>query len=363
MKKESLNEELNRMKKLMNFDICENSHDVLSDNFVKKSRISEQTKQYPETYSVKYKEKASYATGDSDPKAFVGNFIKNVITEINKNPDTKLLFANGALGLVRVFIRTGASNSWGKPMKPDMDNNYKSMVYDDNPQFYTASESDVKDNRDLADKRAQSFWTSFSQKLKDNGVTFSPEMKPKFKSFIVDTGGKTDDKKPPKYKNPGQHVYVNLTFAATKEIEYETYVPTKEDLLTGAYFCDGTNSKGQLRMVTDGCSKFKDRRPSAFEIKYKPNVLGNPEVIPIKRWLFYWSDEGKINKIIRVTFDETGKKAGYGEVVDKKSVPLDSEEMRFMLKGADNSKPEDRYLKNVKAYVDNPFPVTQTNPK
>jgi hypothetical protein len=33
------------------------------------------------------------------------------------------------------------------------------------------------------------------------------------------------------------------------------------------------------------------------------------------------------------------------------------------LKGADNSKPEDRYLKNVKAYVDNPFPVTQTNPK
>ena len=34
MKKESLNEELNRMKKLMNFDISENSHDVLSENFV-----------------------------------------------------------------------------------------------------------------------------------------------------------------------------------------------------------------------------------------------------------------------------------------------------------------------------------------
>ena len=39
-----LNEELNRMKKLMNFDISENSHDVLSENFVKNAnRIDEQT--------------------------------------------------------------------------------------------------------------------------------------------------------------------------------------------------------------------------------------------------------------------------------------------------------------------------------
>jgi hypothetical protein len=37
-----LNEELNRMKKLMTFNVSENSHDVLSENFVKKSTISEQ---------------------------------------------------------------------------------------------------------------------------------------------------------------------------------------------------------------------------------------------------------------------------------------------------------------------------------
>ena len=43
MKKESLNEELNRIKKLMNFDISENSHDVLSENVIKKSTIYEQT--------------------------------------------------------------------------------------------------------------------------------------------------------------------------------------------------------------------------------------------------------------------------------------------------------------------------------
>jgi len=43
MKKESLNEELNRMKKLMNFDISENSHDVLSENVIKTvNRIDEQ---------------------------------------------------------------------------------------------------------------------------------------------------------------------------------------------------------------------------------------------------------------------------------------------------------------------------------
>jgi hypothetical protein len=38
----SLNEELNRMKRLMSFEVDENSHDVLSENFVKKSTISEQ---------------------------------------------------------------------------------------------------------------------------------------------------------------------------------------------------------------------------------------------------------------------------------------------------------------------------------
>ena len=39
----SLNEELNRMKRLMTFNVSENSHDVLSENFVKKSTIYEQT--------------------------------------------------------------------------------------------------------------------------------------------------------------------------------------------------------------------------------------------------------------------------------------------------------------------------------
>lgn len=332
-------------------------------NFILKNanRIDEQTKQYPKTYSVKYKEKASYASGDSDPKAFIDNFMDNVIAEINKNPDTKRLFEAGALGLTRAFIRTGASNTWGKPMKPDMNNNYKTMDYKDNPQFYTADESAIRKNRDLAAKRAQAFWASFSSKLKGDGVIFSPKLKPQLKAFIVDTGGKSDEQKDPKYKNPGQHIYVNLSFVATKTIKDEPFVPKPGDVLTGAYFCDRTNSKGQPRTVIDGCGKFGDKRPSAFEIKYKPNVLGNPQVIPVKRWLFYWSDEGKINKIIQVTFDETGKKAGYGKVVNKKSVPLDSEEMRFMMKGADDSKPEDRYLKNVKAYVDNPFPVTQTN--
>jgi hypothetical protein len=37
-----LNEELMKMRKLMDFDISENSHDVLSENFVKKSLLSEQ---------------------------------------------------------------------------------------------------------------------------------------------------------------------------------------------------------------------------------------------------------------------------------------------------------------------------------
>ena len=48
MKKESLNEELNRIKKLMNFDIGENSHDVLSENVIKTvNHLNEQTTKPP----------------------------------------------------------------------------------------------------------------------------------------------------------------------------------------------------------------------------------------------------------------------------------------------------------------------------
>ncbi len=38
--KQSLNEELNRMKKLINFDISENSHDVLSEQFISEQKTT-----------------------------------------------------------------------------------------------------------------------------------------------------------------------------------------------------------------------------------------------------------------------------------------------------------------------------------
>jgi hypothetical protein len=53
MKKETLNEELNRIKKLMNFDISENSHDVLSENVIKTvNRIDEQDNSITKTLAT-----------------------------------------------------------------------------------------------------------------------------------------------------------------------------------------------------------------------------------------------------------------------------------------------------------------------
>jgi len=322
------------------------------------NRVDEQTEQYPKEYKVTYKEKTTYPSGDSDPSGFVDSFVNNVIKEINKNPDTKRMFESGALGLKFAFIRGGASNVWKNPMKPEIDNNYRGGNYEDNPNFYTASEDEIKSNKDLAQKRAKDFWVSFSEKLKEKGITISPKLDLKVKSFIVDTGGKTDENKESKYKNPGQHIYVNLRFVATKTIKDKPFVPEPKDVLTGAYFCDGTNSKGQPRSVRHGCRKFRDKRMSAFEIKYKPNVLGNPNVIPVKRWLFHWSDEGKINKIVQVSYDETNKNTGYGNEVSRKNVPLDSNFMRLMMRGADVENPETRYEKNIKPYINNPFPTS-----
>ena len=54
----SLNEELNRMKRLMSFDISENSHDVLSENFIKNSnRIDEQAEEVEKTPKQKHDER------------------------------------------------------------------------------------------------------------------------------------------------------------------------------------------------------------------------------------------------------------------------------------------------------------------
>ena len=93
----SLNEELNRMKRLMSFEVDENSHDVLSENFVKKSTISEQVDldapvevtAQTKTYSEKQKETlkslqkmdANNETIKSIMESGIGTYLGNLTKE------------------------------------------------------------------------------------------------------------------------------------------------------------------------------------------------------------------------------------------------------------------------------------------
>ena len=43
---QNINEEVNKMRRLMNFDISQNSHDVLSESNIEKSVLSEQLNKY-----------------------------------------------------------------------------------------------------------------------------------------------------------------------------------------------------------------------------------------------------------------------------------------------------------------------------
>ena len=102
MKKESLNEELNRIKKLMNFDIGENSHDVLSENVIKTvNHLNEQTTKPPHKNllgNVKVGDSSSTLPTETPSKGYVRvtngniflaksrmNFLKNFLTQNFKN--------------------------------------------------------------------------------------------------------------------------------------------------------------------------------------------------------------------------------------------------------------------------------------
>jgi hypothetical protein len=107
LKKESLNEELNRMKKLMNFVISENSHDVLSENVIKTvNRIDEQTfqKTVPDNVQVtggrsgvtkkefkKRQEEEQSKVAEGSPEELKKLFIEKFASDLGKRKAFKAL--------------------------------------------------------------------------------------------------------------------------------------------------------------------------------------------------------------------------------------------------------------------------------
>ena len=202
-----------------------------------------------------------------------------------------------------LFVRAGASNSWnGKSMPYNLTNDYKSTNSPTGDFDLTIDDSDYKKNLDLAKQRANKFYSEILKKLKDKKIDIK-DAKPLIKAFVVDTGGVNDDAST--LKNPGQHIFVNIRFEKN-DFDFRKIPVSANNILTGAYFCNGLNSKGQTRTVIDGCGSWRDQRMSAWEMKYKPGVIGNTDVVPVARWFINWDNQGKISSFSRVNYDPTG---------------------------------------------------------
>ena len=130
----SLNEELMKMRKLMNFDINENSHDVLSENFVKKSIISEQkleqevegtgepnwewierelekggvtTESNPGCFSVGSADnriKGLFAVKVTEGSTAVADFVEVLMDKIKTNPEAKKYLGKGEILKLQKWI-------------------------------------------------------------------------------------------------------------------------------------------------------------------------------------------------------------------------------------------------------------------
>ena len=258
---------------------------------------------------------ASYDVNSDNPGKFVDTVVNNIIQQIQAVPEAAADYKIGMLQLdpkETVFIRAGASNSWGGQSMPyTLDNNYKSTnIPTPKPGEFDidANHPNYKRNKDLALARANKFFTILVQKLKEKGINISGAKK-SVKPFIVDTGGKTDKDRPADKKNPGQHIFVNIRFKRDK-FNFEKIKVSADQVMTGAYFCNGMNSKGQMRSATEFCGSWKDQRLSAFEIKYKPNVVGNDYVVPVARWYLNWGKDGMIKSFTLVKYDPLNKDTG-----------------------------------------------------
>ena len=129
----SLNEELNRMKKLMTFNVSENSHDVLSENFVKKSTISEQGEKEEVETEVEGEDCVTIShvgrfpvDGIAGSGAFT-TFMNKIETTIKGNAKLADKITKGFVYVTDFSLIGGASNHYeGHSVTPEKNNDRKS---------------------------------------------------------------------------------------------------------------------------------------------------------------------------------------------------------------------------------------------
>ncbi len=124
----------------------------------------------------------------------------------------------------------------------------------------------------------------------------------------------------------------------------------KEFILYGTYRCDGTSGLGnssQKSTFEQQCMNLPqnlktNQRLASWEIKFPPNVAGNPNTVPVTRWNFIWNSEGKITEVKMQNFNKIGEKEQivYNNLLKQKT---SSENLKAFMKIAYG---DDTYYKN-----------------
>jgi hypothetical protein len=125
----------------------------------------------------------------------------------------------------------------------------------------------------------------------------------------------------------------------------------KSFVLTGSYWCNGKNSMGrgadnstykeQCKNLPDGVDKSKFM--ASWEIKFAPNVAGNPDTVPVTRWNLFYNSSGEIYKItsydynkIALPYQETMKRL-YGNPNDNPEITKNNfKQMMYVAAGDTN---------------------------
>lgn len=300
------------------------------------------TEQSATDVTIKTTQKAEYSPNSSDPSSFIDTFVDNLIIEITKNPEAKKMFDSKQLMISSIFISAGASNVWNG-IKTGYNLENTSANYTNAGKFVPSKDTDPKEelynkNLALAKKRGSEFIPKILEKLKSKGILVSNSYSPKVNSWVVNTGGQLDnDRNTKTYINFGQFIACTLTVGYKKDIQtFKTTMTTLTDIkkgyvITGSYFCNGSNSidkndpkninKSNQDTYIPMCDAVRKKFPptpenlnnlnkymSSFEMKWSPDVLENPWDVPVLRWNFTWGDDGKGGfKIVKVDLNRINK--------------------------------------------------------
>jgi hypothetical protein len=317
---------------------------------------------------ISFNFKAAYAVNSSDPTPFLADFTKTLLEKINSAEEGPLMLKSGEMTLFSGTFTAGASNTWlGKATPYDKENNYAVA-----PKEQNFEDPLYKKNVELALKRAQAFRPALFNFLKQNKISDSDTAKVAFKTIVLNTGGVKDESRDKtKYANPGQFMTVTLVFKYKRDMTtvtstgktstdtIKTYTDiTPNMILTGSYYTNGKNSLG-MTAVDDmfvkqreklDRNKWDNKHMTAYEIKWNTNVVDDPWTAPILRWVFYWNENNKIERVVRFAYDK--KFIANMSTVPQREVRINDPEMLYYF-GIRENRPDGgtNYAKFIQPFI------------